>query len=232
MSIHDGHRERLRQRFVQEGLDHFEGINVLELMLFYVIPRKDTNEIAHRLLDRFGSVSQVLEAPIHELEKIPGLGKNAAIFLSLLNDFNRYCQVNRVKDEVILTTIDKCGDYLAPLFVGRRNETVFMLCLDAKCKLICCREVGEGSVNSTAVPIRKIVEIALGVNASTVVLAHNHPSGLAIPSGEDVQTTYRLAMALQAVDIELADHIIVADGDYISLVQSNRYDPDKQYTVI
>ena len=232
MSIHDGHRERLRQRFAEEGLDHFQEINVLELILFYAIPRKDTNEIAHRLLDKFGTVSQVIETPVHELEKVPGLGRKAATFLSLLNEFNRYCQVNRVKNDIILTSVEKCGDFIAPMFVGRRNETVFALCLDAKCKVICCREVGEGSVNSAAVPICKIVEIALGVNASSVVLAHNHPSGIALPSPEDVQTTKRLALALQAVDIELSDHIIVADGDYVSMVHSGLYVPGKKYTVI
>ena len=102
---------------------------------------------------------------------------------------------------------------------------VYVLCLDAKCKVLCCREVGEGSVNSASVSIRRIVEVALSVNATTVVLAHNHPSGIALPSGEDVQTTRRLAAALDAVDIALADHIIVADDDYVSLVQSGLYQP-------
>ena len=102
---------------------------------------------------------------------------------------------------------------------------VFLLCLDAKCKVLACKEVGEGSVNSAAVPIRRIVEMALGANASTVVLAHNHPSGVALPSEEDRFTTHRLAMALRAVEIELTDHLVFADGDYVSLVHSGYYDP-------
>ena len=122
-----------------------------------------------------------------------------------------------------MTTTEKCGDYLASFFVGRRNETVFLLCLDAKCKVLCCKEIGEGSVNSAGVPVRRIVETALGVNATTVILAHNHPSGLALPSSEDVQTTHRVAAALDTVDIALADHIIVADSDYVSLAQSGYY---------
>ena len=232
MSIHDGHRQRLKERFKKEGLDHFEQLQVLELMLFYCIPRKDTNEIAHRLLDRFGSVSKVVEAPVEELRKVPGVGENAAVFLSLLNAFGRYQQVNRVTDMDVLTSVDKCGAYLAPFFAGRRNETVFLLCLDAKCKVLSCREVGEGSVNSAAIPIRKIVEMALGANATSVVLAHNHPSGLAIPSGDDVQTTKRLAVALRAVEIELADHIVVADGDFVSMADSKLYSPDTEYALI
>ena len=134
-------------------------------------------------------------------------------------------QVNCARDTEILTTLDACGKYLVPRFFGRTREIVFLLCLDAKCKVLCCREVGEGSVNSASISVRKIVEPALGVNATTVVLAHNHPSGIAVPSGDDIQTTRRVAMALSAVDIHLADHIVVADDDYVSMVQSgHRFD--------
>ena len=226
MAMHDGHRQRLKERFRSEGLDNFDEVQVLELLLFYCIPRQDTNPLAHRLLDHFGSLAQVLEAPIGELEKIPGMGQGAATFLHLVRDTGRYYQVNRTMQEKVLTTIEQCGAYLSSFFFGRRNETVFILCLDAKCKVLCCKEVGEGSVNSASVPVRRIVEMALGVNASTVVLAHNHPSGLAIPSSDDVQTTLRVAAALDTVDITLADHIIVADGDFVSLVQSGFFRPE------
>ena len=225
MSIHDGHRQRLKDRFRQEGLDKFDEIQVLELLLFYAIPQRDTNPLAHRLLDHFGSLAQVLEAPAEELEKVSGAGANVATLLSLTTALARYYMVNRGNQTAILTSTEMCGDYLLPYFVGRRNETVFLLCLDAKCKVLGCKEVGEGSVNSASGPIRRIVEMALGMNATSVVLAHNHPSGLAIPSGEDVQTTRRLAMALDTVDITLADHIVVADDDYVSMAQSGLYHP-------
>lgn len=223
MSIHEGHRQRLKERFQNEGLDHFQEHEVLELLLFYCIPRRDTNEIAHALLMRFGSMSQVVEAPVEELKKVPGMGENAATFLSMLSAFDRYYQVNKNTRIRKLSDIGQCGEYLVPKFVGRRNETVMLLCLDAKCKVLCCKEVGEGSVNSAAVPIRRIVEMALGANATSVVLAHNHPSGVAIPSGEDIQTTKRLAAALASVDIELVDHIVVADEDYVSMAESGLY---------
>ncbi len=232
MSIHEGHRQRLRQRFLEEGLDHFGEINALELLLFYCIPRKDTNIIAHALLDRFGSVAQVLEAPVDELCKVSGMGQSAATFLSLVNAFGRYYQVSRAANIRILSDVEEYGNYLVPKFSGRRNETVFLLCLDTKCKVLACREVGEGSVNSAAVPVRRIVEMALGVNASSVVLAHNHPSGLAVPSGEDIQTTKRLAVALKSVEIELVDHIVVADGDFVSMAQSGMYTPNANYTIL
>lgn len=225
MSIHEGHRQRMKERFRQEGLDHFSEIQVLEFLLFYCIPQGDTNLLAHRLLEHFGSLPQVLEAPAAELQKVSGVGPHTAVFLNLITEVGRYYLVNRAGPNVILHTTEKCGQYLVPRFYGRRNETVFLLCLDAKCKMLCCKEVGEGSVNSASISVRRIVEIALAANATTVVLAHNHPSGLAIPSAEDVHTTERIAAALNAVEITLADHIVVADDDFVSMVQSGYYRP-------
>lgn len=225
MSIHDGHRQRLKERFLDQGLDGFTDIQVLELLLFYAIPRRDTNPIAHELLRKFGSVRQVLEAPIQRLTEVDYVTENAAVLLKLAPAMLRYYQVDKVREEMPLVTIQACGDYLKHFFLGRKNETVFLLCLDAKCKVLACREVGEGSVNSANVPIRRVVEIALSEGASTVVLAHNHPSGIAIPSGEDIATTRRLYAALSTVDVVLADHIVVADDDYVSMVQSGfRFD--------
>ena len=227
MSIHDGHRQRLKKRFLNEGLDGFEPNQVLELLLFYCISRQDTNPIAHRLLNHFGSFTQVMEASPEELKKVPGIGDSVATFLSLVTSAGRYYQDQSKQVTGILSDLEECGKYLIPKFFGRRNETVFLLCLDAKCKVLCCKEVGEGSVNSAAVPIRRIVEMALGVNATSVVLAHNHPSGVALPSSEDVQTTCRLAMALSAVEITLIDHVVVADNDYVSMRQSGVYSPER-----
>ena len=221
--MHTGHRQRLKDRFLKEGLDNFEDLYVLELLLYYAIPQKDTNPIAHALLDHFGSLTAVFEATPEELQKIPGIGKNAATFLALIPQAGRYYQIKRAEPGDILRTIEQCGNYLVPYFYGRENETVFLLCLDAKCKVLGCKLVGEGSVNSANIPIRRVVEIALNTNATTVVLAHNHPSGLALPSADDVQTTLRVAKAMDAVEITLADHIVVADNDFVSMAQSGYY---------
>lgn len=225
-SIHKDHRKRLKTRFRLEGLDNFDELHVLELLLFYGIPQGDTNPLAHRLLDRFGSLAQVLEAPSEELEKVTGVGEHVATLLNLIRDISRYYMVNRAGPCLVLKTTGDCGDYLIPHFVGRRDETVFLLCLDSKCKAICCKEVGSGSVNAASVSIRKIVETALAANATSVVLSHNHPSGFAYPSNEDILTTRRVAVALDAVGILLADHIVVADDDYVSMVDSGMYHPD------
>ena len=224
-NLHSGHRDRLKKRFLQQGLDGFTDVQALELLLFYSIPRQDTNPIAHRLLNHFGSLSQVLEAPPEELTRVGGIGENSALLLNLINQMGRFYLVDKAKRERVLPTIEDCARYMQPYFYSRRTETVFLLCLDAKCKPLCCKEVGEGSVNSAGISVRKIVETALREGATTVVLGHNHPSGIAIPSAEDIQTTCRIAAALKSVEIHLADHIVVAEDDYVSMVQSGyRFD--------
>lgn len=213
------------RRFRNEGLDGFDPVQVLELLLFYCIPRKDTNELAHALIDRFGSVSRVMDAPIEELTKVPGVGENVATFLHLAKQAGRYYQVDSTQKGALIRDTEDCGRYLLPYFIGRQVETVFMLCLNANCNVISCREVGEGEINSAVISPRSIVQMALAEKASTVVLAHNHPSGVALPSQEDVLATQRLAAALATVDVTLFDHIIIADEDFVSLVQSGMYNP-------
>ncbi len=225
MSIHDGHRQRLKDRFLKHGLDSFTEIQVLELLLFYAVPRQDTNPIAHRLLNRFGQLSRVLDAPAEQLMEVDGIGEHAATLLKLSKAMARCYDVSKAGEERVLSTLRECGEYLMPHFRDRKNETVFLLMLDAKLKVLDCKEVGEGSINYASIPVRRVVEMALEAGASSVVLGHNHPSGIALPSGEDIQTTRRLAAALSTVEINLVDHIIVADGDYVSLVQSGyRFD--------
>lgn len=224
-SIHKDHRKRMKERFLKQGLDGFTEFQALEFLLFFCIPQGDTNVLAHKLIDHFGSLSQVLEASVEELKKVNGIGDHSAILIQLMNQMARFYLVDRAKREKVLPTIEDCARYLQPYFYGRMNETVFLLCLDAKCKALCCKEVGEGSINSAGISVRRIVETALREGATTVVLAHNHPSGIAIPSPEDIQTTRRVAAALQSVEIHLADHIVVADDDYVSMVQSGyRFD--------
>ena len=232
MAVHDGHRERLKERFRSEGLDGFTEVQVLELLLFYSVPRKDTNEIAHALLEKFGTLAQVLDANPADLEKVPGMGSSSALFLKLLSAAGRRYQISRTESATILRTLEQCGAYLQPRCFGRKHEAVFLLCLDAKCKVLACKQVGEGSVNSAGVPIRRIVETALSANATMVVLAHNHPSGLALPSADDIQTTKRLAVALDTVEIALIDHLVFSDDDYVSMAQSGYFKPGESMCVL
>lgn len=220
MSIHDGHRDRMKNRFLEYGLENFEDHNVLELLLFYVLPRRDTNPLAHRLISRFGSLSAVFDAPIDELLKVEGIGKNTAIIIKLIPQISRRYLVSRGSMEEILDSTKKAGAYLVPFFYAERDEVVYMACLDAKCKVINCKMLFRGGVNSANISTRKIVENALLYNSTSVIIAHNHTSGIALPSREDEITTRKIESALKAVDIVLADHIVVADDDYVSLADN------------
>ena len=226
MNIHSEHRRRVKNRFRSEGLDHFEELHALELLLFYALPRIDTNPIAHDLLNHFGNLRNVLEAPVEQLMAIKGLGEHAAILLSLVRGLSQKYMISG-DSAAPLNTLEDCGAYLVNRFIGQRNEVVMLLCLDAKRAPLCCRIVSEGSVNAAEISTRKVVEAALSVNATSVILAHNHPSGIAVPSMQDIVTTRRMGAALSAVDIVLEDHFVVADRDYVSLRQSNYYDPEQ-----
>ncbi len=225
MSIHSGHRQRLRERFLSEGLDSFREHEILELLLFYCIPRRDTNATAHKLLDRFGSLAQVMDASVKELQSVEGIGHNASVFLKLVKAAGRSYQISSHSQKLFLNSIEECGEYLMPFLEGERYETIYLLSLDAKCMLLNCQKIGEGNINSANIHIRDIVDMALSTNATSVVLAHNHPSGIALPSHEDIHTTNNVARALSMVDVILTDHIVVADGDYISMVQSGLFKP-------
>jgi len=217
MHTHLEHRKRVKARFAQEGLDHFEEVHALELLLFYAIPRIDTKPIARALLDRFNTFHGVLEADPEQLKQVPGVGENVATYLQMLHQTSRYYNMSRNKNVQIFNTVDEYGAFLVHHYDGRTNETVFMICLDAKSKMLCFKMLGEGDAISTSLPVRSVVETALNCKATMVILAHNHPSGIAVPSPEDIVVTQQIRHALEMIHIKLVDHVIVADGDYVSM---------------
>ena len=217
MSVHDGHRARLRRQLMEGGLDSFSDVQVLELLLGFAIARKDVNPLAHALLDRFGSLSGVLDAPAGELMKVPGIGENTAVMLSVMPQLMRRYTIGKNKTGTILNTTTKAGSYLLPFFFGAKDEQVYLLCLDAKCKVLDCRKLFTGSVNTVGVSVRRIVEEALRRNATSVILAHNHTSGIALPSREDEETTNMVQAAPEAVGIRLADHMVMVEDDFGSM---------------
>jgi len=219
-NIHSGHRDRLRQTFLANGLDALPDVNALELLLFYAIPQRDTNPIAHRLLSEFGSLSGVFDASISDLMRLGGLTENAAALLKLTTDISRRHLIVRGSMDNILTTTAQCGDYLLPYFYGATEEQVYLLCLDAKCKVLSCSLLFTGTVNNASLSLRTVLECALRTKATSVVLAHNHTSGIAVPSKEDIAITGEVARALDLIGVLLADHIVVADNDYVSMRDS------------
>ena len=220
MGMHDGHREKMRRRFISGGLESFADHEALEMLLFYAIPRKNTNEIAHHLLDKYGSLTAVMSAPLEDLQKVPGIGENAAILLRLVPQLCRKARLADMGRETIFKTNEQAGNYLMEYFAGERNEVIYVLCLDRKGKLLACKRMSEGNTSNTELNIRMLIETVLLTSASEVILAHNHPSGVALPSDEDFLTTAMVQDALAPIGVKLADHIIVADGDYVSMADS------------
>lgn len=220
MSIHEGHRARLKQRFAEHGERVFDDHQLLELMLFYAVPQGDVNPLAHRLINHFGSFAAVLDANPEELRKVKGVGDHTALFLSMFPQIlRRYMASKSGNEELICSTAD-AGEYLLPYFFGTRNETAFLLCLDAKGKVLSCRFLAEGSLDRVGLNSRQVVETALEDRASSVILAHNHISGLATPSEADVALTLALRPLLRSLGIHLLDHLVIADGDFVSMAQS------------
>ncbi len=220
MNIHEGHRERMKQRFMEQGLDAFDDHQVLELLLFYSMPRKDTNPLAHQLLEHFGSLEAVFEAPTEELKKISGIGDSAVTLLRLIPEVSRRYLIDKNSFDKVLDSSAKVGAFLVPRFMYERDEVVIVICLDAKCKVLACKELFRGAADCAEISIRKIAELALAKNASSIILSHNHVSGIALPSIEDEMTTKRIKATLDAMGISLIDHIIVAGDDYISMSDS------------
>ena len=223
MGVHDGHRDRMKKRLIEQGLDVFDDHHVLELLLFYALPRVDTNPLAHALLDHFGSLQAVFEAPAEELRKVKGIGENSLSLLKLIPEVSRRYSIDANKFDQILDSSEKAGQFLAARYMYERDEVVIVVCLDAKCKVICCRELFRGVANSAEISIRKIAELALAKNATSIIISHNHTSGIALPSIEDEITTKRLHSVLTSMGITLADHIIVADGDFVSMADSGLF---------
>jgi len=220
MSIHAGHRTRLREQFLAHGLDTFADHQALELLLSFAIPRRDVNPIAHALMKHFGTLSAVFEASPQDLLEVDGLGEQSVTLIRLVTALGRRYQLDRAKADRILDSTERTGQFVAPLFHGLTDEAVYLVCLDGSLRVTHYEKLAEGSVNALSFSIRRAVEIALKRKAVYVVLAHNHPSGLAIPNVTDIATTEQLINALAPLGIRLADHIIVAGDDFVSMRDS------------
>ena len=215
-SVHKDHRQRKRLQFIEHGSDAFADHELLELLLFYGIARKDVNALAHALIEEFGSLEAVFSAPIDALEAVDGIGTQTAVLLKLVPHLMHRAHLSSLKNDIPLDTVERIGDFFTDLFTCEGNEVMYQLCLDAKGKKLSCRKVAEGDPASVALNLRQIVQNALKCNAVMVAIAHNHPSGVAFPSHGDKIATVQIAEALRAVDVTLIDHIVVAGGDYIS----------------
>lgn len=211
-----GHRERVRAHYLRTGLDSFEDYEVLELLLFYAVPRRDTKALAKGLLRRFGSLHAVLEASLNDLEAA-GLSPNAAILLNMLPQLERRSLASKTEDQTYIRSTGDAGRVLCASFRNRQDESIRLLCLNAAGKLLKNAEISSGDVNAVHFSMRKIAETAISTRAVSVILAHNHPGGSLMPSAEDIDATNSANEALKTVGVHLLDHLIIAGSDYCSL---------------
>ena len=224
-NLHEGHREKLRNRFIQDkGFENFEDHQILELLLFYAKAQADTNPLAHELIDRFGSLKGVLEARPEQLMTVPGIKAQAATLISMV------VPLTRVWHRCAMETPDRIGNsreaenYCLSILAGERTERFYVISLNAQCKVLGRRKVSEGSLSEVSAYPRMVMETALNYNAHSVLLCHNHPGGTCAPSPEDITSTIQLQQLLNGVGILVLDHIIVANDRTYSMIQHGDID--------
>ena len=221
VSVHTGHRQRVKTEFLSRGLEGWPDHRVLELILFYAIPQGDVNPLAHELIDRFGSLAKVLDASPDELKKVPGLGEHSIALLQMFPAVSGRYVAQRSGPGTLVHTAQEAAGLLTPYFYAV-NEMVYVLCLDGKGKMLGVRKVSEGNVRNSDVNIRRIAEICMALGASYFYMAHNHTSHLAFPSAEDWQCTDVIKCALAPLGVSLVDHLIFVEGDVVSMRESER----------
>lgn len=221
---HDGHRQRMREQFLKaNGLDSFPDHNILEMLLFYSISRSDTNELAHRLIDTFGSLNGVFDAPYSALKDVKGVGEQTAVLLKLIPSLIKKYLEGSVSDKTYIQSTEDAVEYLRPKFVTLKNEELIMVCLNNAGKILNTVTISRGGSDFTEVDSRKIIHEVIISNATQVIFAHNHPGGICSPSSADVKFTNSLSNLLRSINARMANHIIITDNEYFSFAETKKY---------
>lgn len=216
-SVHTGHRKRLRRKLLNFGGESLEMHELLELLLFSAIPRKNTNETAHNLLEKFGSFSAVLEASYQELVSVEGIGEQAAASIMLANTINRMYYIDKYCVKNMKLTPENVKDYVVPLFYGYNEEKLIVLLLDSEFRVKGFKKIADGAKGHLNIEVRDITKYALNADATNVILVHNHPNGISAPSKADLDITKVVDHALALVEVRLIDHLIVANNEINSI---------------
>ena len=223
-NIHSGHRDRIRQEFLTHGFDqNTPPHKILELLLFYCVRRADTNPIAHEMFAKYGSVAAVLDAPLAELAAFRGMSERSATLLKLIMPIARRYLQDKSEEKPTFTGINQIGEYIFRHYIGLKTEKMGVMCLDTKGKMLSFKLFADGDMQSVGVSLRDLVKISLDCGATAAVLCHNHPDGIAIPSDADEALTREVADTLSKIGVQLIDHIIVGDTDFVSMSQSEKY---------
>lgn len=215
-SVHDGHRQRMRERIKQQGVESLQQHEALEYLLYSFVPRKDTNPIAHELINKFGSLSSVLEADSHRLEQVPGMTENAALFLSALPGIFRMYLDDRSTTKLSLKGRAAARSFLGNKLFGVKEEAFVIAALNVHEDLLAIETLSTGTGDSVPVTIRSVVDFALRNNASGILIAHNHPSGNVRPSQSDISLTYAMLATLASISVTLLDHLIFCGSEFYS----------------
>ncbi len=230
VNVHDGHRNRVRNNVLVNGYSQLEDHRLLELLLFYAVPRGDTNELAHILLDRFGSLSGVIGAPKEELMSVKGVGESTVVFLNSLSELTLRVSSQSVKKRRTYRTPEALTELARSLYFNETTEKPYVLCFDSGMRLLCKKLLDNGNSDSSEIKQRVITQAVITSDASFAVLVHNHPFSSSEPSYADIETTRTTAVLLRKIGVALCDHIIVGcDGEcsVFSLVEDLSYVLDK-----
>lgn len=222
-NLNAGHRDRMREELMKAGPEALPDYKILEMLLFYGIPRKDTRLIAKTLLNTFGSISGVLEADVTDLKNVTGMTTNAACLIKLVLPLAKRYTDSKADKAGYLHSFEEIGEFVAAQFFTVSNERAILICMDRAGKVLSVKVLAEGDFDSAGISIRTIIGHILQTGATSVALAHNHPSGIALPSAEDVCVTRQIKDALKVVSVNFVDHVIVSGNDYVSMAQSEEF---------
>ncbi len=221
-SVHDGHRQRLRERYRINGLDGFSDHEILELLLGYIIPRKDTNCIGHDLMERFGNLRGVFEAEEEDLKEVENMGECSAFFLKMIPDITRRYYEEIAEDYLRFIDTKRMVEFFSARFIGRKEECLYAAFLDENKRLIQCSLQFTGSINAVEIHAGKILKQAQRAGCSFVVIAHNHFNDTN-PSVQDIAGTRYLKEHLAKCGIELLDHVIICGSAGTSMKESGHF---------
>lgn len=220
--LHKGHRQRMKNKFCVNGLDGFLPHEIIELMLYYAIPRKDVNELSHQLIEKFGSVSGVIEADKMDLMSVDGIGENAAVMFGLFREVARKCMLEKTPIPPTYTTIKDIGEYFTRFFYGMKTEQIYAMIFDENKVLIDTYKVATGSERYVKVDYNVVASKALKRGARSIVIAHNHPVGSLAPSREDRESAMQLKSIFDLLQIEFIDFLTISGKYYVTMF--NKYD--------
>lgn len=219
-NIHSGHRQRLKERFLTEGLDGFAPHEVLELLLFYAVPKRDTNPTAHMLLEHFGSLDRVMDADPEALVEVNGVGENAMTLIKLVPEIAQYYLKERYNKIAKIENARQMGAYMCSRMAMAGRELFAAAAFDADKNEIAYQVISEGTLSCSEVRLRTLAEFAIKRRAEIIVIAHNHVTGTSLPSQADRDATRKICQTLEKIGVKVADHIVVAGDSYYSFADN------------